>query len=247
MKRKILHEILAELKILNTSVEVAKMADETLAKYFKNNIREYSIEVSDELFILFTDTLKEKYLLNFNLSVGKFESCSNSLKEKYILRCIRNSWQLPNQLFNWCPDNLKEKFVLKMISNGSIDNFQFTWCSDDLKKRYILSKLNYYFDRNVSMTNSGVLDLFDMCSDDVIKKIIDIIGSKKHAISDFSFRKLSESNKEIYVNHLFCNKFTLTDGQFSFCSDKLKKEYVFKSRNLSEVQIDYLRNNFCFQ
>jgi len=243
--KEILHDILTELKKTESNA-IGKIVDETLSSLFKKDLRASDINVSKELFELFPNNLKEKYLLNYRLSAEQFENCNSVLKGKYIQRCIRNGWGLSHHQFNWCPNELKEKLVLRTISSDErLNILQFRWCSDDLKKRYLMSKLDKFFKDRYHGHISDVTDFFQECDESMVKEIIDLIGAKKHTISDDSFRKLPDSCKQIYVEHIINNNYQLADAQFNTCYDKLKEDYVFKTTKMSELQINYLRNNFC--
>lgn len=239
-----LHGILTELKKVE-SPYVEKLANETMSSLFKKDVYASDVVVSDELFSFFTDELKERYVLQYTLSIEQFNMCSHVLKGKYILRCIKNGWGLNTHYFNWCSDELRKKFISKTTKDKrKLEMYQFDWCSDDLKKEYLLALLEDYSESHYGRVDS-VFDYMDICSEELISFLLKEIISKKKTVSDNYFRKFSDSNKSIYIKSILNNNYQLSDPQFISCVEELKKEYLFNSKKLSELQIDYLRNNYC--
>lgn len=240
-----LYGILTDLKKVNDSSEVEKLSNDTMTSFFRKDVYASDIKVSDELFSYFPDDLRDRYLTSYDLSEAKFEMCSPVLKGKYIQRCIKNGWNLSPNYFNWCSDELRKKFISKTTKDkGKLEMYQFDWCSDDLKKEYLLALLEDYSKSHYHRCDR-IFDYMDLCKENLITFLLEKVLSKKQTVSDNYFRKFSESNKSIYISSILDNNYQLSDPQFISCSEKLKEDYLFKTKKLSELQIDYLRNNYC--
>ena len=89
---------------------VVESIGKTISDYFDTKVATDKLKVIKEINFSELMELGVEYRIKngYRISDKEFEWCSETLKEKYILKCIKNSWYISNKMKKWY-ENFKKK------------------------------------------------------------------------------------------------------------------------------------------
>ena len=183
---------------------------------------------------------------NYTFDDSDFNSCTDELKNQFIIHCNNKGRELTDIQYNWASyklkignfssiikyyDGLSDKSFNRLsdqhkylaiekltTSANPLTKNQWDWCSNDLKYKYIL-KFNYM---EYILPN----DIFDSCDEETKIENIKSVVKKRGLFSDEIFKRLPNNLKRIAIENIINTvSKEISNLQIEWCK-KRRKLYI---------------------
>jgi hypothetical protein len=221
--------------------------NELKKKYIKKMI-EKTEPISDSQFKLCNDELKKEYVeakikKGDFISDGQFEWCDDELKKYYIEKTLKmfeydnddngdNFHKLTDKQLKYCDDKTKQEYLKLLIDTDyfELSPYEFKMLNDELKIQHIKKNVSQGFNIDDKILKSS--------SKKIINDYIEYCIEKSKNISDYAFQLCTSDQKIKYViNIVKTDKYILSDENFEWCPEELKKDYIEKNINFLKKRL----------
>lgn len=208
--------------------------------YLKTSILEHPDYIDENIFGLFSDELKELYVITSNnITYDIFNILNSNLKMLYV----NLNKTITADVFELCDDFVKTHIIDKVSieKNGNVELFKL--CEQPLKDRYCLNRIV----KGLELTN----EQFNTISDIYLKlEYINNIIKNNNSLTSHQFNSIDEYLKISYIESNVKAGRMIYDAIFELCSDEIKMTYaelIINSKSyiikLTDAQFSYFNFN----
>lgn len=178
------------------------------------------------------------------LSDNQFESINDELKKYYIeitLKMLRDynednfehdPHKLTEKQLQYCDNKTKQEYLELLIDDSyfELSPYEIKILDVKLKIQYIKNNLSQGLNIDDKVLKS--------CPKEVINDYIEYCIEKSKSMSDYAFKLCTSDQKIRYViNTVKTGTYILTDENFEWCPEELKKDYIKKHINFLKKKL----------